>query len=70
VEEVAISADVSAGKTWTAQLLVFYARFRIPFTATLLFRSSLPGNPTETLTTRGNYDGVNGVRTDIEVLKV
>jgi hypothetical protein len=66
-EEVTVSGAIPPGKTWSFQLAVYYAKFRIPFTAQMRFRSSLPGSPTEDLTVSGWYDGVNGVKTEVEV---
>lgn len=61
---------VPAGKRYRYQIAVYYAHFSIPFTAHMTFRSNVAGAQPQSLTVDGTYDGVSGMRSEVEVAEM
>jgi hypothetical protein len=65
-----LTVTVPAGKRYRYQIAVYYAKFSIPFTATLKFTPSVPHSDPVMTTIEGVYDGVASTRSDVEVVEV
>jgi hypothetical protein len=69
-DTISLNVTVPAGKRYSYQVSVYNATFHIPFTSTLSFTSSVPGSQPVTATLNGTYNGVNALRSEIEVADV
>ena len=65
-----LNVTIPAGKNYRYQMAVYYAKFSIPFTATMRFTSSVPGAQPVTTTIEGVYNGVNAMRSEVEAAEM
>jgi hypothetical protein len=65
-----LNVTVPAGKNYRYQVAVYYAKFNIPFTATMRFQSSTAGSAPVTTTIDGIYNGVNAMRSEVEAAEM
>lgn len=65
-----LNVTIPAGKNYRYQVAVYYAKFSIPFTATMRFQPSVPGAQPVTTTIEGVYNGVNAMRSEVEAAEV
>jgi len=68
--DIMMSVRVPAGKLYRYSVIVYNAQFQIPFTATMEFKSKVLGSSPITFTVDGIYEGVNGIRAEVEVTEV
>jgi hypothetical protein len=65
-----LNVTIPAGKYYRYQVAVYYAKFSIPFTATMKFTSSVPGAQPVMTTIEGVYNGVNAMRSEVEAAEM
>ncbi len=69
-DTVSTSVNVPAGKMYRYQVVVYYGKVSVPYTAQLTFRSVVPGAAPVHFEQNGTFEGVNATETAIEVADV
>jgi hypothetical protein len=69
-DTVSTSVNVPAGKMYRYQVVVYYGKVSVPYTAQLTFLSVVPGAAPVHFQQTGTFEGVNATETAIEVADV
>jgi len=69
-DTVMTQVSVPAGNEYSYNILVFYGKVTVPYTAQLTFHSSIAGAATVSITTTGVFTGVNSTNSKIVVADI
>jgi len=67
-DTVSVQVAVPAGKKYQCQIVVYYGKVTVPYTANLTFQSSIPGAKPVTVPTSGMFTGVNSTRSEVQII--
>jgi hypothetical protein len=69
-DTIGTEVNVPAGKKYRYQVVVYYGKVTVPYTATLTFKSSTPGAQPIRITQDGVFTGVNSTNNEIVVVDI